>query len=103
MDLYTIEKTPEDFAKETLIRMNNISSSGTSMFIQSFEDAYITFWKNNPQAVCNLMGNKAYTIFEKSAKIITFIISELKPDYVPPDVAKPYTIHENGAVTINEE
>lgn len=59
-------------------------------------------WENpdfTPQEVFNGFGTDASQLFTSAQKLIEIITLE-DPDYVPPSPTKPYTINEDGTVTI---
>lgn len=99
MTIFNIEKTVEDKAREDFQIISKESTDGLGNFIDSFSRSYCYFWANNPQGICDVMGDKAHELFQKSGATVQFIQSFI-PEYQPPAVAKDFTINNDGTVTI---
>ena len=96
------EITHEDKLKDFIAGTSTHSNASLQNTKANFEETLRRFWENaefTPQEQFNYYGNQAYKLFEESNKVIAFIRT-YEPEYFPAVNIKPYTINEDGTVTI---
>ena len=94
-------------AQHALVRMQNLHRDSLLQLANACRTAFNELWRNpqaTPAEMAAALGTNAGACFEAHAATVQFILSRdaslLAPeDYTPP---VPYTLHNNGSLTIDE-
>lgn len=90
--------------KAALQVLNNVEMANSIMREAHFS-AMAALWNNpdaTPQEILAELGPKAAEVFQLSAALVQFLMT-IDPTFVPQVPPLPFTIHEDGTVTIDED
>lgn len=115
MDIFNIEKTPEELElnearRQAEYRLNTLISFASALYV-----TYKDFWNNKiitPQKQCDILGTRASELFLKHTSGVQFVLTNLPniTDYIPDfmDITvipqdKEVVINQDGSVTITNK
>jgi hypothetical protein len=100
----TIEKTPEELAKEQVMAFSKESQAVLDNYKYNYQRLFNMIWNSDvhPQDFFDVLDTQAVTIFQTAQEVVTHIM-KLEPSYTPPAAPYEYTINQDGTVTVGEK